>query len=61
MWGPGGVSCIIRFICHIPSGMMGARSLTNYNHGMGLGDIYDVIPHGKTFIQGMGVVGYAVW
>ncbi|KAK4040818.1 hypothetical protein C8A01DRAFT_15382 [Parachaetomium inaequale] len=59
MWGPGGVSCIIRFICHIPSGMMGARSLTNYNYSMGLGDIYDVIPHGKTFIQGMGVVGYA--
>ncbi|KAK4249329.1 hypothetical protein C7999DRAFT_12807 [Corynascus novoguineensis] len=57
MWGPGGVGCIIHFICHIPAGMM-VDALVIYTQVDALGDIYDVIPHGKTFKQGMQFLGY---
>lgn len=60
MWGPGGVSCIIRFICHIPTGMMGISGLSTYTQLASLGDIYDNIPHGKAFLEGMSFIGYAV-
>lgn len=60
MWDPGAVSCIIRFVCHIPTGMMGAQGIAIYNKVKGLGDIYDIIPHGRTFLQGLQIVGFAV-
>ncbi|KAK3293015.1 uncharacterized protein B0H64DRAFT_327902 [Chaetomium fimeti] len=59
MWGPGTPSWIIRFICHIPTGMMGINCLGTYRQSTGLGDIYDVIPHGRAFLQGMQFLGYA--
>ncbi len=60
MWGPGGVACIISFICHIPAGMMGFHGLSIYNSARGLGDIYDVIPHGHELLQGLSFVSYTV-
>ncbi|SPQ24447.1 da038d89-998d-401d-ba4c-a4be060dff2c [Thermothielavioides terrestris] len=39
MWGPGGLSCIIRFICHVPTGFAGINGLITYNNVRGLGDI----------------------
>ena len=61
MWGPGGVACIISFICHVPAGMMGFHGLSLYNSARGLGDIYDAIPHGREFLQGLSLVSYTVW
>ena len=60
MWGPGAVACIISFICHVPAGMMGFHGLSLYNSARGLGDIYNVIPHGHELLQGLGFVSYTV-
>ncbi|KAL2130158.1 hypothetical protein VTI74DRAFT_6813 [Chaetomium olivicolor] len=57
MWGHGVFSSIIRFICHIPTGMIGINGLTYYNRVKGLGDIYDVIPSGGSLLKGMAIVG----
>ncbi|KAF7555457.1 hypothetical protein G7Z17_g2107 [Cylindrodendrum hubeiense] len=58
--GFGGVtSCILRFAGHIPTGMMGFTGLNLYNHANKLGNIYDVIPHGRTFLHGVKIVGQA--
>lgn len=60
MWGPGATSCIIRFICHIPTGMMGFEGYDYYQSVKDYGEIYDSIPNGWIFLQGMKTVGMAV-
>lgn len=60
MWAPGVTSCIIRFICHIPAGMMGVNGKGLYDAVDGLGDIYNVIPHGKDFLEGLKIICIAV-
>ena len=60
MWGPGGISSFIRFICHIPTGMLGFNNLSLYQGVRNLGDIYDVIPYGRDLLQGMKIVTGAV-
>jgi hypothetical protein len=60
MWGPGGFACIVSFICHIPSGMVGINGLSDWKNAKDLGDIYDVIPHGRVFLQGLQFSGIAV-
>ncbi|KAK3900570.1 hypothetical protein C8A05DRAFT_17130 [Staphylotrichum tortipilum] len=59
MWGPGAPACIISFICHVPSGMMGINTLTAYLNAQELGDIYDFLPHGKEFMVGLAILGHA--
>jgi hypothetical protein len=39
--------------------MMGISGLSTYTQLAGLDDIYDVIPHGRAFLEGMGFIGYA--
>jgi hypothetical protein len=56
----GVVSCIISLICHIPLGMAGIKGVTLYNKVRNLGDIYDVIPHGARFLDGLAYVAYTV-
>ncbi|EER29966.1 hypothetical protein D8B26_007239 [Coccidioides posadasii str. Silveira] len=55
MW-PGLPSVIIRFVCHVPTGMVGIIGLNLYNLVHDL-DIYDVLPNGKSFLQGLHLVG----
>jgi hypothetical protein len=53
--GMGIPSCIIRFICHIPSGMVGFNGQSLYNSAKRLDGtgIYDEIPNGREFLQGL--------
>lgn len=57
----GGWTCVVRFACHIPMGMMafGGRSLYNAVKGLTETGIYDVIPHGHTFLSGLQM--YSTW
>ncbi|GIJ86993.1 hypothetical protein Asppvi_005892 [Aspergillus pseudoviridinutans] len=59
MWGPGIASCIFRFICHIPTGMMGFDGIHIYEQAKSLGKIYDVIPQGWNFLRGLHIIGIA--
>ncbi|KAH7146300.1 hypothetical protein EDB81DRAFT_487107 [Dactylonectria macrodidyma] len=59
MFKLGIVSSVIRFAGHIPTGMMGVTGLSLYKSAKTLGDIYDVIPHGHAFLQGLKIVGQA--
>ncbi len=61
MWGPGGAACIISFICHVPTAMLGINSITAYMSTGELGDIYDVLPHGRLFLSGLAILGIVVW
>ena len=60
MWGPGGISSFIRFICAIPTGMMGFHAQSVYQAVRNLGDIYDVIPYGRGLLQGIYIVAITV-
>ncbi|CAI4215493.1 unnamed protein product [Parascedosporium putredinis] len=46
-------SCIIRFICHIPSGMGGVGGMAQYNKVKVLQDVLEVVPHGKDYLRGL--------
>ncbi|KAK4143466.1 uncharacterized protein C8A04DRAFT_12324 [Dichotomopilus funicola] len=59
MPAPGVASCIIRFICAVPTGLSGFNSLVGYMGSKDLGDIFDVIPHGRDFLKGMRILGGA--
>ncbi|KAK3361659.1 hypothetical protein B0T24DRAFT_642103 [Lasiosphaeria ovina] len=60
MSGQGVVSCIIRFACHIPTGMMGVTGLGLWKNARDVGPgIFDAIPHGWDFLEGLRVVGSA--
>lgn len=56
----GVVSCVVSFICHIPLGMVGINGVSMYNKVRNLGDIYNVIPHGASFLDGLSYVAYTV-
>lgn len=58
--GLGIPSSIIRFICHIPTGMVGFNGNGIYNRATGLDDIYDAIPRGRVFLHGLELVGKGV-
>lgn len=57
----GGWSCVIRFACHIPMGMIGFGGRGIYNTVKGLADdgLYDVLPHGHAFLEGLKM--YSTW
>ncbi|KAM5386866.1 hypothetical protein ACJZ2D_000159 [Fusarium nematophilum] len=57
MGSSGVVSAGLRFCGHLPTGMMGFSGINLYNRAKTLGDIYDVIPHGRAFLQGLQLVG----
>lgn len=59
-FGLGIPSCIIRFICHIPTGMAGFGGNDVYHKANGLGDIYDAVPHGREFLHGLKLVAQGV-
>ncbi|CAG9986659.1 unnamed protein product [Clonostachys byssicola] len=51
-------SCIIRFICHIPTGILGSRGLVYQNDALKLGDgLFNSIPNGHQFREGLQIVG----
>lgn len=52
-------SIAIRFICHIPSAMCGISTLGLYKDVKGLENVFDVIPNGHRFLQGLKIVGHA--
>lgn len=56
----GVVSCVLSFICHIPLGMVGINGVSMYNKVRNLGDIYNTIPHGASFLDGLAYVAYTV-
>ncbi len=60
MWGPGGIACIISFICHVPAGMVGVNGISNWKNAQDLGGIYDVIPHGQVFFRGLTISSFTV-
>lgn len=57
----GSWTCVVRFACHIPMGMVGLGGKGLYNTVKGLADtgIYDAIPHGQTFLSGLKM--YSNW
>jgi len=57
--GGGVPSAVIRFICHIPLGILGFDGIFLYNCVRSL-DIFRLLPHGQTFHEGLRIVGQAV-
>lgn len=57
----GGWSCIVRFACHMPMGMVGfsGRGLYDAVKDLDTTGIYDVIPHGQSFLYGLKM--YSSW
>lgn len=53
-------SCIIRFICHIPSGMGGIGGMAQYNKIKDFQDVLEVIPHGKDYLLGLKIDSHVV-
>lgn len=54
MWGPGGYSCRIRFICHALIAMAAFGSDGNHDELVELPpDLFDVLPNGQTFLHGV--------
>lgn len=53
-------AAIIRFICHPFTFFVGINGFLIYRGAKELGDIYDVVPRGHDFMQGMRIVGIAV-
>ncbi|KAK7224130.1 hypothetical protein V2G26_012133 [Clonostachys chloroleuca] len=53
-------SCIIRFICHIPTGILGSRGLGYQNDALKLDDdLFNSIPNGLQFREGLQILGRA--
>lgn len=46
-------SSVVRFICFIPTGMLGFNGLGIYNSAKKLGDIYGDMPNGDDFLEGL--------
>ncbi|VUC21292.1 unnamed protein product [Clonostachys rosea] len=51
-------SCIIRFICHVPTGILGSRGLEYQNDALKLdGSLFDSIKNGHQFLEGLQILG----
>jgi hypothetical protein len=57
--GAGVPSAVIRFACHIPLGILSFDGLWLYDAVNSL-DIFQVLPHGQTFLQGLRIIAIAV-
>ena len=57
----GAWTCVVRFACHAPMGMMafGGRDIYNFAKSLADTGIYDVIPNGHTFLSGLQM--YSTW
>lgn len=56
MWGPGGPSCAVRWLCHLPTGAAGVLSLIDYYMLADVPtDLLDVLENGHAFAIGIGL------
>lgn len=61
MWGPGGPSCGVRFVCHALTAMGGFYSLTSYNNVKSLpSDLLDDFKNANALLLGLQINGMAV-
>lgn len=61
MWGPGGPSCGVRFVCHVLTAMGGFNSLTSYNKLNSLpSELLDAFEDGNSLLLGFKINGMVV-